>query len=42
MSYALATYGVVIAGVLAYAAWLARARRRLERELAARPFPNRG
>jgi CcmD family protein len=42
VSYALATYGVVIAGVLAYAAWLARARRRLERELAARPFPNRG
>ena len=40
--HALATYGVVIAGVLAYAAWLARARRRLERELAARLFPNRG
>jgi CcmD family protein len=42
VSYALASYGVVIAGVLAYGAWLARARRRLERELAAHPFPNRG
>jgi len=42
LSYALATYGVVIAGVLAYAAWLARTRRRLERELATLPLPNRG
>lgn len=40
MSYALATYGVVIAGVLTYAAWLAHARRRLEHELAKRPLPN--
>ena len=42
MSYALAAYGVVIAGVLAYATWLASARRRLEHELATRPLPNRG
>ena len=42
MSYALATYGVVIVGVLGYAAWLAHTRRRLERELATRPVSNRG
>jgi CcmD family protein len=42
VSYALAAYGLVIAGVLAYATWLANTRRRLERELAARPLPNRG
>ena len=42
MRYALATYGLVIAGVLTYAAWLARTRRRLERELATRRLPNRG
>ena len=42
MSYALATYGVVIAGVLAYAVWLAHTRRRLEHELATRPVSNRG
>ena len=42
MSYALATYGLVIVGVLAYAGWLARTRRRLATELAMRPLPNRG
>jgi hypothetical protein len=42
MSYALAAYGVVVGGVLAYAAWLARTRRRLTRELAAQAVPNRG
>ena len=42
MSYALTAYGVVIVGVLAYASWLARSRRRLESELAPRPLPNRG
>ena len=42
MSYALATYGLVIVGVLAYAAWLTRTRRRLERELATLALPNRG
>ena len=42
MSYALVSYGVVIVGVLAYAAWLAHARRQLEHELEMRPLPNRG
>ena len=42
MSYALAAYGVVIGGVLAYAAWLAHTRRRLARALAAPPDSNGG
>jgi CcmD family protein len=42
VSYALATYGVVIVGVLAYAAWLSRTRRQLQHELARRSLPNRG
>ena len=42
MSYALAAYAVVIGGVFAYAAWLARARRRLLRELAAHAVSNGG
>ena len=42
MSYALAAYAVVLGGVFAYAAWLARARRRLARALAAPPDPNGG
>jgi CcmD family protein len=33
VSYAAAAYLVVAGGVAAYAAWLARARRQLEREL---------
>jgi CcmD family protein len=42
VSYALAAYGVVIGGVVAYATWLARTRRQLERELAAAPQRNDG
>ena len=42
MIHAVASYGLVIAGVLAYAAWLARARQRLAGELVARRQPNRG
>ena len=42
MSYALAAYGLVIGGVFAYGAWLARTRRRLARELATHPVPNGG
>jgi hypothetical protein len=41
MSYALAAYAVVVAGLATYAAWLARARRRL-RELLDRPARNDG
>ena len=33
MSYALASYALVVAGLAAYGAWLARTRRQLEREL---------
>ena len=42
MSYAVAAYALVVGGLAAYAAWLARARRRLERELAAWPGRNHG
>lgn len=42
MSYVLAAYGVVVGGVAAYAAWLARTRRHLARELAAAPQRNDG
>lgn len=42
MSYALAAYLVAVGGVAAYAAWLARARRQLERELASAPERNDG
>ena len=42
MSYAVATYALVIAGVLAYAARLARSRRRLAAELDACAGSNRG
>jgi len=42
VSYALAAYALVIVGVLAYAVWLARARRRLARQLVGHRFSNRG
>ena len=42
MSYVVATYALVIAGVLAYAARLARSRWRLAAELDARSGSNRG
>jgi hypothetical protein len=42
VSYALASYALVIAAVLAYAARLARARRQLAAEIRARREPNRG
>jgi CcmD family protein len=42
VSYAVAAYLVVIAGIAAYAAWLARARRQLERELPGVPERNHG
>jgi hypothetical protein len=42
VSYAVATYALVVAGVLAYAARLMRARRRLAAELGARSRSNRG
>lgn len=42
MSYAVATYALVIAGVLAYAARLTRSRRRLADELETRSRSNRG
>ena len=42
MSYAVAAYALVVGGVAAYAAWLAQARRRLERELASQPDRNHG
>lgn len=42
MSYALVTYAIVIAGVLGYAAGLARTRRRLAAEIRARFESNRG
>ena len=42
MSYALAAYALVVAGLAAYAAWLARARRRLQRELLDRPARDHG
>ncbi len=42
MSYALACYAVVVAGVLGYAARLQQARRRLSRELEAQESSNRG
>ena len=37
MSYVLAAYALAVGGIAAYAAWLAQARRRLERELTALP-----
>ena len=42
MSYAVATYALVIAAVLAYAVRLASARRRLAAELRTRSGSNRG
>jgi hypothetical protein len=42
VSYALVTYALVVAAVLAYAAGLWRARRRLAEALRARAEPNRG
>ena len=42
MSYAVAAYGVVLAGLLAYASWLLRTRERLAREVRARAGTNRG
>ena len=42
MSYAFAAYALVVGGVVAYAAWLARTRRQLERELAGAPQRNDG
>jgi hypothetical protein len=42
VSYALAAYGLVVGAVAAYAAWLAQARRRLERELASLASRNHG
>ena len=42
MSYALAAYAVVLGGLAAYAAWLGRTRRQLERELAGAPQRNDG
>jgi hypothetical protein len=40
--FVIASYGLVIAGVLAYAARLTRARRRLAAEIGARAGSNRG
>jgi len=42
VSYLVAAYAVTIAGVLGYAAWLARTRRRLAGEVADRSGANRG
>jgi hypothetical protein len=42
VSYALASYVLVIGGVAAYALALSRARRRLAAEIAAHSGPNRG
>jgi CcmD family protein len=42
LSYALAAYVVVVGGVVAYGAWLARRRKQLERELAAAAERNDG
>jgi hypothetical protein len=42
VSYALAAYAIVVGGLVAYGAGLARARRRLERELAAPSLRNHG
>jgi heme exporter protein CcmD len=42
VSYVLAAYGLAVGGVAAYAAWLARTRRQLERELAGAPQRNDG
>jgi hypothetical protein len=42
VSYAIVTYGLVLAGVLGYAAHLARVRRRLAAELRTRFGSNRG
>jgi len=42
VSYALASYTLVVAGLLAYGAWLARTRRQLERELGGSPKRNDG
>lgn len=42
MSYALASYALIAAGVLGYALQLARTRRRLVHELRERSQPNRG
>ncbi len=42
MSYALACYALVVAGVLGYAARLERARRRLASALEAQEASNRG
>jgi len=42
MSYAVASYALVVGGLVAYGAWLARSRRRLERELGAPRDRNHG
>jgi CcmD family protein len=42
VSYLVACYALVFASVGAYAAWLARERKRLARELSAQPGTNRG
>jgi len=42
MSYALATYALVIVGVGGYASWLVRSARRLAAEVRARAGTNRG
>ena len=42
MSYALASYALVIVAVLAYAVRLGRARRQLASEILTRGEPNRG
>ena len=42
MSYVIASYAVVVAGLLAYAVRLERERRRLASALGARPDSNRG
>jgi len=42
VSYVIAAYAVVVGSVVAYALVLARARRRLARELTSRPARNDG
>jgi hypothetical protein len=42
VSYALVAYALVVGGVAAYGAWLARTRKQLERELAAASERNDG